>query len=347
MALVRLRRELQTLFRAHGHEMNVYNLEAPTHREISELRETVIHDSNPLIEYELSLAATKRQRGVLMQTACSAFRRKFTMEQREVYTRVLDAVHLQKGGVFFLNAAGGTGKSFLLSTLLMEIRAYGFVALACATSGIADTLYPLGHTVHSAFKLPTDDNVLSTAQTLFGPSDRRADLLRAAKLVIIDEAVMLRKEYLDLIDRTMRDIEGNPDSTFGGRCVFVLAGDFRQVLPVIRKGKRADQCASCLRYSAVWSSGVVQQLALTQNMRAVTAGSHTDAEDIRLFSEYVLSIGDGARPPNSAEVHSVFGPGYVSIPEDIAMPIGSTIDNLLDWVYPDLPEHYSDRGWLM
>jgi hypothetical protein len=65
-ALVRLRRELQTLFRAHGHEMNVYNLEAPTHREISELRDTVLHDSNPLIEYELSLAATKRQRGFLM-----------------------------------------------------------------------------------------------------------------------------------------------------------------------------------------------------------------------------------------------------------------------------------------
>ena len=93
-----------------------------------------------------------------------------------------------------------------------------------------------------------------------------------AKLVIIDEAVMLCKEYLDLIDSTMRDIEENPDSTFGGRCVFVLAGDFRQVLPVIRKGRIADQCDSCLRYSAVWSSGVVQQLTLTQNMRSVTAG---------------------------------------------------------------------------
>jgi hypothetical protein len=98
MSLVRLRRELQTLFRAHGHEMNVYNLEAPTHREISELRETVLHDSNPLIEYELSLAATRKQRGVLIQTACLAVTRKFTREQKEVYARVLDAVNRQKGG---------------------------------------------------------------------------------------------------------------------------------------------------------------------------------------------------------------------------------------------------------
>jgi len=29
------------------------------------------------------------------------------------------------------------------------------------------------------------------------------------------------------------------------------------------------------------------------------------------------------------------------------MPIWSMIDDLLDWVYPDLPEHYSDRAWLM
>ena len=156
--------------------MNVYNLEAPTHRQISEFRETVLHYSDPVIEYEMSLVATRKQRGVLMQTACSAVRRKFTREQKQVYARVLDAVHWQKGGVFFLNAAGGTGNSFLLSTLLMEILAHWVVALACATSGIAATMYPLGHTVHSAFKLPTDDNVLATVQTLFGPSDWRTAL---------------------------------------------------------------------------------------------------------------------------------------------------------------------------
>jgi hypothetical protein len=84
-------------------------------------------------------------------------------------------------------------------------------------------MYPLGHTVHSAFKLPTDDTTLATLLTLFGPSDRRAALLRAAKLIIIDEAMMLPKEYLDLIDLTMQDIENRSDSTFGGQCVFVLS----------------------------------------------------------------------------------------------------------------------------
>ena len=327
--------------------MCAYKLEAPTLREISELREPVLHDPNPLIEYELSLGATRAQCGVLFRTAWSNITHRFTREQRQVYARIYNAVRRQQGGVFFLNAPGGTGKSFLLSTLLMDIRARGRVALACATSGIAATMYPLGHTVHSAFKLPTDDATLATLRTLFGPSDRRAALLRAAKLVIIDEAVMLRKEYLDLINRTMQDLEKSPDSTFGGRCVFVLAGDFRQVLPIVRNGTRADQCASCLRYSDVWISGVVQQLTLTQNMRAVAAGSRSDADDITRFSEYVLSIGDGARPAGGAEVESVFGPGYVSIPADIAMSSGSTINDLLDWVYPNLRDHYPDRAWLM
>ena len=82
------------------------------------------HDPNPLIEYELSLGTTRAQRGGLCRTARSSVRHMFTNEHWQVYARVHDPVRRQQGGVFFLNAAGGTGKSFLLSTLLMEILAF-------------------------------------------------------------------------------------------------------------------------------------------------------------------------------------------------------------------------------
>jgi len=128
----------------------------------------------------------------MWEEAHHTFRRKFTKEQRGVYTQILDAVHAKEGGVFFLNAAGGTGKSFLLSTLLKDVRSRGHVAIACASSGIAATLYELGHTVHSVFHLPRDEASLSCVDTLFGPNSRSAELLRAARLVVIDEAVMLK-----------------------------------------------------------------------------------------------------------------------------------------------------------
>ena len=55
---------------------------------------------------------------------------------------------------FFLDAPGGTGKTFLINLLLAQIRSSGKVALAVASSGIAATLLSGGRTAHSTFKLP-------------------------------------------------------------------------------------------------------------------------------------------------------------------------------------------------
>ncbi|KAF0768422.1 ATP-dependent DNA helicase [Aphis craccivora] len=56
--------------------------------------------------------------------------------------------------LFFLDAPGGTGKTFLMNLLLAQIRCSGKVALAVASSGIAATLLIGGRTAHSTFKLP-------------------------------------------------------------------------------------------------------------------------------------------------------------------------------------------------
>ena len=64
------------------------------------------------------------------------------------------AVSAGHGGFFFLDAPVGTGKTFLISHLLVEIRSRNCIALAVASSGIAATLLDGGRTAHSAFKLP-------------------------------------------------------------------------------------------------------------------------------------------------------------------------------------------------
>ncbi|XP_008180301.1 uncharacterized protein LOC103308537 [Acyrthosiphon pisum] len=77
-----------------------------------------------------------------------------TDEEENVYDRIHLSISSEQGGSFFLDAPGGTGKTFLISLILARIRSQNHIAIAIASSGIAVTLLDGGRTAHSAFKLP-------------------------------------------------------------------------------------------------------------------------------------------------------------------------------------------------
>ena len=54
------------------------------------------------------------------------------------------------------------------------------------------------------------------------------------------------------------------DYLFGGR-VFIFSGDWRQILPVIKRGTRAQVVNATLKRSHLWPS--INQLFLLGNMR--------------------------------------------------------------------------------
>ena len=56
--------------------------------------------------------------------------------------------------MFFLDAPGGTGKTFVLNALLSAVRSDGHVALGTAISAVASKLLDNGSTVHSKLKVP-------------------------------------------------------------------------------------------------------------------------------------------------------------------------------------------------
>ena len=64
-------------------------------------------------------------------------------------------------------------------------------------------------------------------------------MLQQATLIIWDEASMTKRQNVEALDNSLRDIMGRSDLPFGGKTI-VLGGDFRQVLPVMRKGFRAQ-----------------------------------------------------------------------------------------------------------
>jgi len=73
---------------------------------------------------------------------------------------------------------------------------------------------------------------------------------------------------------------------YGGKTV-LLSSDFRQTLPVIAKGTRADEVRACLKSSYIWPR--ISRLHLTISIRVHL---HNNPEAER-FSKLLMDIGDG------------------------------------------------------
>ena len=102
----------------------------------------------------------------------------------------------------------------------------GLIALPVASSGIAALLMDGGRTAHSRFKIPID--IAADSRCHLPVQSEAARLVREASIIVWDEAPMAHKFCYGAVDRTLKDIMQN-DLPFGGK-VFVMAGDFRQVL---------------------------------------------------------------------------------------------------------------------
>ena len=77
-----------------------------------------------------------------------------TLEQRNVFEKIVQAVYEEKCGMFFVYAHRGTGKTYLWIVLTSFLRSQGNIVLAIALSGIASLLLPGGRTAHSRFVIP-------------------------------------------------------------------------------------------------------------------------------------------------------------------------------------------------
>jgi PIF1-like helicase/Helicase len=255
---------------------------------------------------------------------------KLTDEQRNIYHIIINAVDVNLGGVFFLHGFGGFGKTFVWNTLSASLRSKGHVVLNVASSGIASLLLPGGRTAHSRFCIPIDINEVSICN--INQSSDLAELLCKTKLIIWDEAPMANKHCFEALDRTMRDVLrfSNPLSKhlpFGGKVV-VFGGDFRQILPVIPKGSRQDIVNASLNSSKLWSHCKV--LTLTKNMRLQVQSCPEEIDEIKEFSEWILSVGNGTEGGDND------GYAEIEIPEDLLIKEASDpISAIVNSTYPD------------
>ena len=87
-----------------------------------------------------------------LQTYLAANLPKLQLEQRTAYNTILAAITNECGGLYFIDAPGGTGKTFLLSLILAKVRSENNIALAIASSGIAATLLDGGRAAQLGYR---------------------------------------------------------------------------------------------------------------------------------------------------------------------------------------------------
>lgn len=107
-----------------------------------------------------------------------------------------------------------------------------------------------------------------------------------------------------------------------GGVTVLLTGDFRQTLPVIPRGSRADEVKACIKASYLWP--LIEQLSLNKNMRVHLGGDVTAGK----FSEFLLKKGDGDCPELA---------GKLVITKDLGLVV-TTLQELTVQIYPDIAD---------
>ena len=248
----------------------------------------------------------------------------FNEEQRDAFDKINQSVINGEGKCFFIDGAGGCGKTTVAKALLHATRARRDIAIACASSGIAATLLPKGQTAHSAFKIPVEAlNADSTCNV--GGLSGRAKLLRQVKFIVWDEAFMVHRHGFEAVSRTLQHLRNNKDLILGG-CTLLILGDLRQTLPVLPRASRVQIINSCLTRSKLWKS--FERITLTKNMRVLSIESVEDREKLQDFCDFLIKIGDGKLPTDDT--------GAIQIPDQFLLPPNDP-NGLMKWVYGDRP----------
>ena len=227
----------------------------------------------------------------------------------------------------------------MIKTAIADVRSQGGIALAKATSGIAGTLLPGGTTVHAKLQVPID--LTETSKCSYKENSGTAEAIRKAKLMVIDEVTQGDKFLFETVDRSLR-VTRDCDKPFGG-ITTIVAGDWMQCLPVVKRGGKAEILNRTFKKSKLWK--MVKAFNLTQNMRLKNS---SDPEE-RAFNEWLLRVGEGRE-----ENHPEFGNAdMIEIPEKFKSKTAN-IKEFCREIFPDLANvienglknHQSDPEWV-
>lgn len=108
---------------------------------------------------------------------------------------------------------------------------------------------------------------------------------------------MTNRYAFEALDRSLRDImsvedPNNKNIPFGNK-IMVFGGDFRQILPVIKKGNQQQIVSSSFNRSVLWKTINIMELKINMRIHRMSA---TDAVQAQQFADLLIRIGEGNEP---------------------------------------------------
>ena len=128
----------------------------------------------------------------------------------------------------------------------------------------------------------------------------------------------------ECIDRSLRFIR-DVNQPFGGLTV-LFSGDWRQILPVVKRGSRVTTVDATLKNSYIWQQ-YIHPLSLEQNMRLAKS-----TEDESEFNQFLTDIGNGR-----GKLLPIHGSFATEIPHKMTV---NSLDDLFNFVFGALEQNY-------
>jgi hypothetical protein len=144
---------------------------------------------------------------------------------------------------------------------------------------------------------------------------------------------MGHKHIYECLDRSLRDVRGEPQKVFGGLTV-LFCGDWKQILPVVPRGSAGQIVSATLKYSYIWTH--VIPLALTINMRVQNA---TTSEET-FFNEYLEALGRGLLP-----IEENLGQYRIKVPSKMVLE-SDKLSDLCSFVFGGMQDNYKTGKWI-
>ena len=262
----------------------------------------------------------------------------------------IDDIHYPK--CYFIDAPGGTGKTFVLNSFKSYCDANLIPNIVTAYSGAAANLLKKGRTCHSQFKLPLNQDTRECNTGNLTAREKLGKQLYRCKVIFIDEGPQLHKRLLELIHYSCvqllkafctllnlkMDISDDYDTPFAGKLI-IISGDFRQTLPILKLADRTRIVQNVINRSFLWP--YFKTLTLTINMRVMrnTLNLPQSLRDQYIaFSENLLLLGNGNLPYFDEEKELV---DLSTIVETLTTEECS-LEEFVKWCYPELQRDSPD-----
>jgi hypothetical protein len=182
--------------------------------------------------------------------------------QKAFYEEITEAIQTGQTRFFFLQGPAGCGKSTFAKKIQAYTRSLGKICLGCSSTALSTQVYEDFDTAHSLFclEIVEDDEDYDHENDIrcqFHKKPGRSELLLASSVIIWDEALNNHKHCFISAYNQLNKFQGK---------VILLMGDWRQIAPVVVKGRKEQVLQAHLCNSKLFNDLFIRR-EFSKNLR--------------------------------------------------------------------------------